>query len=269
MKTYLFRVKCLTDLHVGNGEANYSIIDNEVQKDSVLQDVPIISASGVKGALKEHFEGLWGIGDNKVLNVFGGDKDSHGNKLKDAQGKAITKEGKYKFFTALCLARPLRVTDGKEPYVLCTGEDTLKSFSSFLNGLGMQDFYSFTETIPEKGFGSNVAGIEIEGQPSAQLISKGLENVMGEKYAVAKSLEDFSLPVRARNALDENGQSNSLWYEELVPHKSIFFFAVMVPDGEDSSDFRDALTKEGVSVQFGGNASIGNGYTTITEVYPV
>jgi len=259
MKTHLFKLECLTDLHVGNGEANYSIIDNEVQKDTVLTDVPIIHASGIKGALKEHFERLWEKEINKeekIRKIFGGVKKE---KDKDGKEKIITVDGKYKFLSALCIARPLRVSCGDRPYVLATGSDILASFSDLLKGLGLSAFYSYQELQLGDGFSSNVRGIKIENIESKFLELECLKKLIGQDFAIAKTLRDYDLPTRARNCLDGDG---NLWYEEIVPHKSIFYFAVITLD--DSCELK---FEKNSPVQFGGNASIGNGYTTVTEVF--
>ena len=261
MKIHLFKIECLTDLHVGNGEANYSIIDNEVQKDTVLSDVPVIHASSLKGALRDHFQHLWGEGKKDLINEIFGDKDNAGS---------------YKFFGALCIARPLRVSSGRRPYMLCAGADALESFSHLLKGLGVSERFSFEKASffkdPAEGNffvhgcdGPEKETFEIEGEKTQELKTDDgtiafLEEIIGKDFAVAGSLRDYDLPVRARNCL-EKGQSKNLWYEEVVPHKSIFCFAIIAP--------RDGckLTFEDDPVQFGGNASIGNGYTKITEVF--
>lgn len=49
MRAYL---SCLTNLHVGSGEANFNIVDREVETDPVT-GLPIIHASGLKGALRD------------------------------------------------------------------------------------------------------------------------------------------------------------------------------------------------------------------------
>ena len=74
-------------------------------------------------------------------------------------------------------------------------------------------------------------------------------------------MRDFDLPIIARNTLDDDGKSQNLWYEEVVPHKSIFYFAIMTPD-DDIADL------DGKIVQFGGSASIGQGFTLLTQVSP-
>lgn len=268
MKTHLFKLECLTDLHVGNGEANYSIIDNEVQKDTVLEDVPVIHASGVKGALKDHFEKVEKWSEEKIRKVFGGIEKYETNEIdlvtKQKKKKSRTVEGQYKFFGAFCAARPLRVSDGSCPYILCTSEDVLEHLSELLFGLDFEGFYQYEQLEFNDQKFLSTDSLEIEGESTGILNNssvKGFSKFGWDKFAVAKSLRDYALPVRARNALDDNGQSKNLWYEEIVPHKSIFYFVVITPDGECMLEF-----EAGKPVQFGGNASIGNGYTTIKEV---
>lgn len=264
MKTHLFKIECLTDMHVGNGEASYSIIDNEVQKDTVLQDVPIIHASGVKGALKEHIERIWSKDCDGILKVFGGVEEYGEADPETGKKKTRTVEGSYKFFSALCLARPLRVTDGAAPYILATSNAVLERFSLLLNGLGRPDVYGKAIGILADG-----ANIEVEGITAATKNCVTDEPMISKKFAVLDNLQDYALPVRARNVLNDNGISENVWHEELVPHKSIFFFAIIVPDGDDNfySAFKEAIQES--AIQFGGNASIGNGYTTVAEVYSV
>jgi CRISPR-associated protein Cmr4 len=260
MKKYLFRLECLTDMHVGSGEAKYSMIDNEVQKDTVLKDVPIIHASGVKGALKEHFEER--MSKEKIFEIFGGVEKCIENEVE----KKKPKEGGYKFFTAICLARPLRVTNGDHPYILTTGIDVLKSFSTLLKGLELSTYYEYHDIELNDGFVSNAENIEIEGIkaqpfPEGSPLLEQLKKLIGQNFAVAKSMRDYDLPTRARNQL-ENGQSKHLWYEELVPHKSVFYFVIITPGDSCELDFEKAGP-----VHFGGNATIGNGYTKIKEVF--
>ena len=52
MNIAFYKIECLTNLHVGSGEINYNIVDNEVEKDAIT-NLPVIHASGVKGALRD------------------------------------------------------------------------------------------------------------------------------------------------------------------------------------------------------------------------
>ncbi|MDR3259722.1 MAG: type III-B CRISPR module RAMP protein Cmr4 [Fusobacteriaceae bacterium] len=259
MRKYIFKIECVTNLHVGSGEANYNIIDNEVQKDVVLTDVPAIYSSGVKGALREHFSTVWNIENNitnknKIKKIFGND-----------DGEST--QGTYKFFGAKLIARPLRVSSGNKPYLLTTSNDILKDFSDFMDGLGLSNFFKFSELKLDKSkFGANVSGFELEGEKVVKYELNeinAIKKLIGNDFAIANSLRDYDLPVVARNVL-ENGKSKNLWYEEIVPHKSIFYSVVMIPDNEEI----ELKFKPDEPVQFGGNATIGQGYTKITQVYP-
>ena len=75
--------------------------------------------------------------------------------------------------------------------------------------------------------------------------------------------KEIDLPIVARNQL-EDGLSNNLWYEEIVPHESIFYFAIMYPDNNDSFKKFDEELRSNI-IRFGGGASIGYGYCKIEE----
>ncbi|MDO4691973.1 MAG: type III-B CRISPR module RAMP protein Cmr4 [Porphyromonadaceae bacterium] len=70
------------------------------------------------------------------------------------------------------------------------------------------------------------------------------------------------LPVIARNKLN-NGESQNLWYEEVVPAGSCFVFFVSGPE-----EYFDEFDKEldGQLVQIGANGSVGYGFCTITKL---
>ena len=70
-----YLIECLTNMHVGSGGANYGVVDNLVQRDSVT-NIPIINSSSLKGALREFFFNQWeGNEENmKILDyIFGPD----------------------------------------------------------------------------------------------------------------------------------------------------------------------------------------------------
>jgi len=75
----------------------------------------------------------------------------------------------------------------------------------------------------------------------------------------------------ARNYL-VNGESKNLWYEEVVPKKSKFYFVIAKPTNLDEADRQeklDAFEKRfdnSSRVQFGGNKSIGYGYSKVEKV---
>ena len=89
----------------------------------------------------------------------------------------------------------------------------------------------------------------------------------GVPIAIVKSdiFNTIDLPIVARNHLVD-GKSNNLWYEEIVPHQSRFYFMTIWEAGEDQ--LYEVLKKEicKTPVSFGGNNSVGNGYCSIEEI---
>ncbi len=236
MPQIIVKVNCITDLHVGNGDVNYNIIDNEVEKDPIT-GYPMIHASGVKGALREYFEKHQ---PKDVNDIFGADTPGQ------------TSAGKLKFLNAEMLAIPMRASAGEKPYYLVstkTAWDRFKSmYAMFLN-----------KDVEEKIIACD--NVEVESiKPTA-----GFETPYGTIYLIKerdgskKGFQTVSLPVVARNRL-EDGISKNLWYEEFVPHESIFFFAVLADEKDNS--FLEAFKKavKDAIVQFGGNASVGCGF---------
>lgn len=265
---YLYKLECITNMHVGSGDANYSIVDNQVQRDVVMEHVPVIHASGVKGALRDFFKGTGDLSKVDLQYVFGkqvGQDDARVDVVKRAASKDTT-PGEYKFFDAKLIARPLRVSEGTASYVLSTDHDTLKDFSDTLAVLGLNKFFSFN--APEVAVGQfkttleGVKGIEGKVAEKNNDLLPELQKIIGSAIAYTDSMKDYDLPVMARNALDENGISNNLWYEEVVPHKSVFYFIIITPHNETTK--LDKL--DNAVVQFGANASVGQGYARVTEV---
>ncbi len=229
-------VKCVTDLHVGSGDVNFEIVDNEVERDP-LTGYPMIHASGVKGALREYFEKR---AHALVAPIFG--SDTRGN----------TSPGRLKFLSAEMLAIPGRASKGGSPYYLLTTEAAKNRFLEMQAAFLEREVVSFQEQALPAGTDS----VEIEGfSPLKTLVSP-----FGTLYVVEEeALRNISLPVLARNRLDEDGRSTQLWYEEIVPHESLFFFPVLAEHGAEElmKSFVEQLS--GKIVQFGGNASIGYG----------
>ena len=85
---------------------------------------------------------------------------------------------------------------------------------------------------------------------------------------------DFGLPVIARNSLDEKGISENLFYEEILPRRSVLWFMTGTYDHffkkEENSFsgafdfFEKRLIRD--NIQMGANASIGYGVTSIKRV---
>lgn len=243
-------MECLTNLHVGSGDFNYGVVDNEVERDC-LSGNPVIHASGIKGALRDVAEKQC----KAVERIFGGIGDNK-----------ESKSGAYKFFDAHLLSRPLRVSGSEKfSYISVTTPEIINTFIDTLNNFGypneLKKIYVDFDNIK---FYSNNPGIHIESDEDAYKASEipaeaksTLDAILGCNYALVESFDDYKLPVIARNKLGEN---KNLWYEEYVPHHSVFYMMIMCDDAVVDLDFSKP-------VQFGGNASIGYGYTKICDFF--
>lgn len=230
----LFQMNCVTNLHVGSGDVNYNIIDNEVEKDPVT-GYATINASGVKGAFREYFSQ---ISEKDVLSLFGGNE---GDK---------TIPGAIKFMQADILAMPVRATQGKEAYYLVASEENIFNLKEKRQMLEGKELKLSRQKASEK---IKAEGIELKEY--VELNGKKIYIINNSDY------KKIMLPVIARNKLD-NGISENLWYEEVVPHHSIFTFYVLADSEERLSCFSNYTLNR--VVQFGGGATIGYGFCKIT-----
>ena len=223
MKAKIFVIECLTNLHVGNGDVNFNIIDNEVERD-VVTGFPTINSSGVKGALRAFFE------ENKLLSKIDGIFGSENSK--------VTTSGALKFLSANLLALPIRsISGGDKPYSIHAPKTAYEDFKQMLKNFQLED----------------VSIEDIKG--GDEEITLDVDNSCYEKYG---------LPVIARNSV---GDQTNLWYEEVVPHKSIFYFAVVDSTSEPENlleVFTDSV--RGKIIQFGANASVGYGLCKVIKV---
>ena len=73
MKSIVYILEPITNLHVGNGDINYNIIDNEVEKDP-LTNYPIINSSGVKGAFRQFIQNNSKIDKKVEIDIFGSEQ---------------------------------------------------------------------------------------------------------------------------------------------------------------------------------------------------
>ena len=243
MKSNIILMKCITNLHVGSGEENYNLVDNEVEKDCVTQ-YPTIHASGIKGALREYFE------KNKLTNI----DEIFGTETK---GEKSSTPGKVKFLSAEMIARPLRATTGDKPYHLVTTEDMITRFNDLMNMFDL-DLKNLVYTSLNKEI------IEVEGIKAVGKYDLNIKDIYKTLYQIkGEELKSIDLPVIARNKLN-NGISEHLWFEEVVPHESLFVFVVNANDDEEGilNDFINKIN--GKVVQFGGNASVGCGFCKLS-----
>ena len=227
MKTAAYMIRCLTNLHVGKGGANYGVVDNSVQRDVTTQ-LPCIFSSSLKGALRQ-FCFSNGLANEDVDYIFGPrteTKDTENNGQNLEQSNKKNGIGHFSFFQANLWAFPIRSED-KKGYTLATNACWLEAINSLADALGVKI-----------------------GSTSEE-----------QKEEVVEEVDQ--LPVIARNCLD-NGESKNLWYEEVVPAETCFVFFVSYDDEEKFKSFDEKIQSE--PVQIGANGSIGYGFCKITNI---
>lgn len=311
MNVHLYKIECLTNLHVGSGDINYNVVDNEVEKD--INGYPMIHSSGLKGALREQAEQVaMKVYEVKKKEIEDKEKKAAEEKAEEVpkeeteeekakreeeelkakkekdkklleecmkpvinifgqeSGSKEIKKGTYKFLDANIICRPLRVYGS--PSMASIPVFSLASLNNFIkkvSAFGITQYGSDELTKDDfdfKGceFITTEPNIFIEGEKTAAFsdINKKVlgkfKNVLGEHYAVVNNFDHYPLPVLARNYL-EDGKSKNLWYEEVVPHGSVFYTIIITPDETN------ALNMEEIK-QIGGHASIGCGFTRFIKL---
>lgn len=257
MNTAIYKIQAITNMHVGSGNANYGIIDNLVQRDPV-NSLPTINGSSLKGALREFFENQWGKNDAKIVSIFGNDENNSG----------------YRFLSANLLAIPMR--SNKKAYFLATApmviERLKENAEDFNFSINLENFDNL-----EPKDGKPIIFCEKENELLIEdFEAKNIEQIKrtfncpvfgGSDKLVYLSDNDYielcddtSLPVVARNRVGEN---KNLWYEQIVPHKSIFSF-VILHNKEYFENFDKGFKNE--LIHIGANATVGQGFTKITQL---
>lgn len=259
MKPYLYRIKAITNLHVGSGVDNEGVIDKLIQRD-VLSELPVINGSSLKGALRNHF------GSNEFVDiVFGNENDSNNNK-KSA--------GSYRFFDANLLALPVR--SDKSPYLMATSASVISDFLNRTEAFGVKpkvaldDFLSDADElyVNKECYSDGYIEDEMRKTKSKKMNWNGLSKIVDSHRCAFlpdntfhSLCDDSHLPVMSRNCVDE--ENGNLWYEQVLPRYSCLYFILLVPENDKYiGEFNKLLTKD--VVQIGANASVGYGYCKIS-----
>ena len=128
-----------------------------------------------------------------------------------------------------------------------------------------KNYYLKSEEDEDIGVEGYIAKTKIPGE--LKKLIRFFSDTFSENVIVLsqKNMKDISLPIVARNHL-ENGKSVNLWYEEIVPHESLFFLYMLsngTPSGDRSLERLLKLIDDNPLIQFGGNMTIGNGLTRV------
>ncbi|NKQ41262.1 MAG: type III-B CRISPR module RAMP protein Cmr4 [Sulfurovum sp.] len=235
----LYKITAVSNLHVGNGEANFSVLDKQVQRD-VISNYPQINASSLKGALREYmtfvkFKNEEGKDSFRPLvsTIFGSEP---------TQGDDKAHQGYMNFHDAKLLSLPVRTN--KVPFLRATSKEVLREYQAYCKNFAIECDLDIDNL--EIGHELDETVVAEEWQYNKSINLNGLKELIGENIILMKD-EHFrtlakELPFVARNYL-ENGKSENLWYEEIVPRESQFYFALEQPN---DNTLAYKLTQEGL-----------------------
>lgn len=263
MKTAIYTIEAISNLHVGSGNVNFGIVDNLIQRDAIT-GLPIIHSSSLKGALREYYSGK--LKKENIEKIFG--SDPKGDKRES---------GSYRFFDAFLLALPVR--SDKAPFFLATCPQVINDFLEKVAVFGINlpdniskglkvllDISTFPVVFTEKYKDALIEDLNEKTVfiPFENIIP--LKALFGTYPLVLLSDADFNLlckdshlPVIARNHLND-GKSENLFYEQVLPRFTRLYFIIFRMSDEDCLPIAKEL------VQIGGNASVGYGYCKLSEL---
>jgi CRISPR-associated protein Cmr4 len=264
-----------TALHPG-AEGTLGAIDLPVAREATT-DFPVIPGTALKGAIRDKAENVW-VEENrsKVSHIFG----------EPDQGGSII------FTDARLLLLPVRSLTSHYRWV--TSPYILERFQRDLLFLGNNSCYNLPlsdlpplsqgQAICSKGGKYFLEELSFESEQKAEecaviadVISKLIFHSSGKKrlreQLVVVSDDDFkylakySLPVNARNQLDDKTKtSENLWYEEIIPPDTLLYTLFVERVNNDSlKDLRE-LFNNNPYLQVGGNETVGQGWCIISWV---
>jgi CRISPR-associated protein Cmr4 len=262
-------IKATTNIHVGDeNTSSYGLIDKSVQRD-VVTTLPCMHASSIKGALNEYFAEEVNKDSKSLIRIFGSDKTG---KKKDTQ------KGAYSFFDAQLLFLPVQANNRLFYMATCPG--VIRAFKERLDlaKISSEEIKTLCTKEKETSYLSKPIVFTEEGTELGDFTARlknsealktqidFLKTLIGIEEDIAifsdkdfKELcSDDNLHIIARNKLD-NGESQNLWYEQMVPQKSIFYTVIL--GGSD-----DIKELENKIVQIGANATIGMGYCKFNKI---
>lgn len=265
-KVTQFKITTLDNLHVGSGEQNFGVVDNLVQRDPITE-IPMINSSSLKGAIRDHFE-TQKLSIKKIRTIFGhADKDS-------------ANAGEVKFLQAQLLALPVR--SNRQLYFLATTAEILKEYVANHKILTKKTIDINIPQLSEDVCISTddtkcwVEDYEVKKNKVTELqkISEKLFNGHPLALMSDKVFKTLTLPIITRNKIAKNEEDeNNLFYEEVIPRRTVFYSYMMTPEGSDIEDeelegvfddFISSMSRD--TIQVGANASIGYGLCEFKEV---
>jgi CRISPR-associated protein Cmr4 len=250
-KAAFFSITTKTPMHCGAGGENFWIIDKLIQRDETT-NLPNINSSSLKGALREYMKDY--LSNSKKINglswatvlfqIFGNDNTDLSTSDKDIVAKDLNVP-----VNKLEIAGDLRILPAELLSIPTLKEGKIKHIISceWLK----QNLYEKIELFDHK----------LSDRVTLETIIQSNEYI--DEIEFCEKVDDYNLPVIARNHL-EDGTSTNLWYEQVLPRETKLFFTVVYNNEELFKIFKDSVITH--PIQIGANASVGYGFCKIEEI---
>ncbi|HID36590.1 MAG TPA: type III-B CRISPR module RAMP protein Cmr4 [Ghiorsea sp.] len=306
MKTQLISLFAETFIHPGCGQ-NEGAIDLPVARERVTQ-YPFIAGSSMKGAWRDYAEqNLKTPKEIDLESKIQSEKDAESKELlemeleelqdsdaaKDAINKIFGKQdnaGKLLISDARLLLLPVRSLQHSYCQVTCPAllarlNRELKRSASSINILNIpsieknkylgEDTGNIPLFLEERNF-------KFKEKIDNQLL-EGLQKFIPDDYCkqqlkdnlVIINDNDFkwfaknALSIQARNVLDDDKQSQNLWYEEALPPDTVMYSLISQRNKQGNELATLQKTYEEIQyLQVGGNETVGQGWFYISTPKP-
>ena len=269
----------ISPIHAGSGAAT-STVDLPIQRERHT-NWPHIQASGVKGAMRDHYRKFAGEDKNDTINlVFGSDKDND----KNQKGFDEDYPGAISISDAKLLAFPMR--SNIAPFVWVTCPSVLKRLKNDL------EFTKF-ETLGDVPYVDGEAAVVINGQALGNII---LEDAV---VTIKEAKSGFKLPagfpdmerlllisdemfdycvsscteIQTQIKIDSatgTAEDGALRYQELLPADTIMYSIVYYSRSAGLNGLQEDMIQKHVEdvmknfIQIGGDETLGRGICKIS-----
>jgi len=274
----------VSPVHAGSG-SSFGYVDLPIQRERHT-NWPHIQASGVKGALRDHFENFY---QKEGENAFEIAKIIFG----DSKGEEGTVAGAISVSDAKILAYPMR--SNIAPFVWVTAPAVLQRLCRDLNLCGKKVPDLSRLTVPNREMALPLSGIpenvkvlledmevttgpqQAAMQPEIAPFFKEVSRLLLVHDDVFKYCVDQCTDVQAQIMInDETGttKDGSLRYQELLPNDTVMYVVVFWGDSKDEASTYKADTligavKESLAnghIQMGGDLTLGRGLFSVSII---
>lgn len=252
-----------TSLHAGTSQST-GAIDLPVQRERAT-GYPVVVGSSLKGALRAHFKQTWA--DKQVHRTFGGPDEAGVIGISDGRLLLLPiRSLQHAFVWVTCpyllerFKRDLLLTGhtiGWQVPIIqpATPGDVLIADLPENSTLFLEEFAFTVRNHPAlTEIANDIAPLMAHDSARARLRDH-LAIISDKDFGY---FAQFGLPVYARNELNDNKISKSLWYEESLPTDSLLYYLVL--SESDSLEHFIEHIKSSPYIQLGGNESIGQGF---------